>query len=268
MRSRRSKRGFEPQLAESSIRVLLNEVRSSYPEVTEQSTQALKQNFSAKFSRSLAQYLADFLRFEFKGIQPDQQGSGHESRMSGARGSKRTDVRYSTPEIGLGFVISIKTTHFRDAKRGDFNHNETRFDAEFRVEAAEIHERSPFGVLIGLFVLPEISAMLYTEKQPSSFAKWVRRLRSRTGRGGPEDRNELFERIFIGLYSPEGNIRFFDVIQRPPIRGMPAPETLLNLAQFIAEIIHEYRRRNNVEFEFGPSTIPDEAEHSRTSDNK
>ena len=49
----------------------------------------------------------------------------------------------------------------------------------FRAEAAEIHERSPFGVLIGLFVLPEVSAMLYTENQPSSFAKWVRRLRSR-----------------------------------------------------------------------------------------
>jgi len=128
--------------------------------------------------------------------------------MSGARGSKRTDVRYSTPEIGLGFVISIKTTHFRDGKRGDFNHNETRFDAEFRAEAAEIHERSPFGVLIGLFVLPEVSAMLYTEKQPSSFAKWVRRLRSRSGREKPDDRNELFERIFIGLYSPEGKIGF------------------------------------------------------------
>jgi hypothetical protein len=256
--SRTSKRSFEAQLEEASIRALLHEVRSTYPEVTDQSIQALKQNFSAKFSRSLAQYLADLLRPEFGGIRPDVQGSGHESRMSGARGSKRTDVRYSTPEIGLGFVISIKTTHFRDAKRGDFNHNETRFDAEFRVEAAEIHERSPFGVLIGLFVLPEISAMLYTEKQPSSFAKWVRRLRSRAGRGRPEDRNELFERIYIGLYDPEGNIRFFDVMQQPPIRGMPPSEDLLTLAQFIGAVIHEYKRRNNVDFDFGPSTIPEE----------
>jgi hypothetical protein len=178
--------------------------------------------------------------------------------MSGARGTKRTDVRYSTPEIGLGFVVSIKTTHFRDARRGDFNHNETRFDAEFRVEAAEIHERSPFGVLIGLFVLPEISVMLYTEKQPSSFAKWVRRLRSRAGRERPEDRNELFERIFIGLYSSEGFIRFFDVMKQPPIRGMPPEGDLLNLSQFCYQIVHEYRRRNNVEFEFGPSTIPED----------
>jgi hypothetical protein len=178
--------------------------------------------------------------------------------MSGARGSKRTDVRYSTPEIGLGSVISIKTTHFRDARRGYFNHNETRFDAEFRVEAAEIHERSPFGVLIGLFVLPEISAMLYTEKQPSSFAKWVRRLRSRAGRERPEDRNELFERIFIGLYNPEGNIQFFDVMQQPPIRGMPPSENLLTLAQFVGVVIHEYKGRNNVDFDFGPSTIPEE----------
>ena len=100
--------------------------------------------------------------------------------------------------------------------------------------------------------------MLYTEKQPSSFAKWVRRLRSRAGRERPEDRNELFERIFIGLYNPEGNIQFFDVMQQPPIRGMPPSENLLTLAQFVGVVIHEYKGRNNVDFDFGPSTIPEE----------
>jgi hypothetical protein len=258
MRLRNSKSRFEAHLEERPISGLLDEVRKANPDVTDQSNQAAKKNYSERFSRNLAQFLADLLRPEFAGIQPDAHGSGHESRMSSARGSKRTDVRYSTPEIGLGFVISIKTTHFRDARRGDFNHNETRFDAEFRAEAAEIHERSPFGVLIGLFVLPEISAILYTRNQPSSFAKWVRRLRFRAGRSQPDDRNELFELIFIGLYSPEGNIQFFDVTHRPPIRGIPPKESLLTLHQFIRAVVGEYKRRNNVEFEFGPSTVPEE----------
>jgi hypothetical protein len=258
MRSKSSGRRSDARIEQSSISALLVEVRSRFPDVTEQSNPAQKKNYSERFSRNLAQFLADLLRPEFNGIQPDIQGSGQESRMSGARGTKRTDVRYSTPEIGLGFVISIKTTHFRDAKRGDFNHNETRFDAEFRAEAAEIHERNPFGVLIGLFVLPEVSAMVYAQNQPSSFAKWVRRLRARAGRERPDDRNELFERIFIGLYNPEGGIRFFDVKERPPIRGLPSEESLLKLPQFIGVVGHEYRKRNNVEFEFGPSTLPDE----------
>jgi hypothetical protein len=200
-------------LEKSSISPVLHRAQDKYPETTEESNQARKKNFSEEFSRSLAQYLSDLLRPEFDSIQPNARGSGHESRMSGARGLKKTDVRYSTPEIGMGFVISIKTTHFRDRKTkdgktslGDFNHNETRFDSELRAEAAEIHERSPFGVLIGLFVLPEASANLYMKNQPSSFAKWVRRFRPRAGRRRAEDRNELFERIFIGLYDPDGRI--------------------------------------------------------------
>jgi hypothetical protein len=178
--------------------------------------------------------------------------------MSGARGPKRTDVRYSTPEIGLGFVVSIKTTHFPDmkkGKRGDFNHNETRFDAEFRAEASEIHERSPFGVLIGLFVLPQVSGLLYTKSQPSSFARWVRRLRFRAGREGPEGRYEIFERMFVGLYNSDGAIHFFDVMNRPPLQGLPETRDLLSLREFLDQIRQEFKRRNNPDFEFGPSTL-------------
>jgi hypothetical protein len=183
--------------------------------------------------------------------------------MTGARGAKKIDIRYSTPDIGLGFVISIKTTHFRDKKTrqgkitfGDYNHNETRFDAEFRAEAAEIHERNPFGVLIGLFVLPEESASLFSRgNNPSSFAKWVRRLHFRAGRKNPEDRNELFERIFVGLYKIDtGYISFFDVMKTPPIRGVPNVN-LLTLSEFVTEIQREFEQRNSPPFTFGEPTM-------------
>jgi hypothetical protein len=234
--------------------------------VTDNSPPADKKNYSEEFSRALAQLLADILRPAFAGIQPDARGVGHESLMTGARGSKKIDVRYSTPDIGLGFVVSIKTTHFRDRKTrkgsvtfGDFNHNETRFDAEFRAEAAEIHERNPFGVLIGLFILPEDSAFIFPRgDNPSSFAKWVRRLRFRAGRDKPDDRNELFEKIFVGMYkrkdAAEGEISFFDVTNQPPIRGKPE-DNLLTMAQLMDQIRAEFDRRNNSSFEFGKSTL-------------
>jgi hypothetical protein len=253
-------------LQNSSILHVLGRARSKYPDVTANSGQSQKKNYSEQFSRSLAQLLADILRDDFEGIQPSAQGSGHESLMTGARGSKKIDVRYSTPNIGLGFVISIKTTHFRDRKSrrgqvtfGDFNHNETRFDAEFRAEATEIHERNPFWVLIGLFVLPEESAMIFSRgNNPSSFAKWVRRLRFRAGREKPDDRNELFERIYIGLYKSEGEqageIRFFDVMNQPPIRGLPR-SNLLSLRGLTSEIRALFQARNNPPFEFGEATL-------------
>jgi hypothetical protein len=259
-------------LKESSIGYVLRRAQQRYSTVDSGSSD--KKNYSEEFSRSLAQLLANILRDRFEGIQPSAEGSGHESLMTGARGSKKIDVRYSTPDIGLGFVISIKTTHFRDRKTrrdrktgatkvsfGDYNHNETRFDAEFRAEAAEIHERNPFGELIGLFVLPEDSALIFTRENPSSFAKWVRRLRFRAGREKPDDRNELFEKIYVGLYKPEGErageIRFFDVQHQPPIRGLPREE-LLTLAQFVSEVRTQFENRNNPPFQFGEATLTED----------
>jgi hypothetical protein len=255
-------------LRDSSIRYVLERARSRYPDVTDDSPQTPKKNYSEVFSRALAQLLADLLRPTFPGIQPDARGLGHESPTTGARGSKKTDVRYSTPDIGLGFVISIKTTHFRDRKNrqgrisfGDFNHNEIRFDAEFRAEAAEIHERNPFAVLIGVFILPEESTLIFSRgNNPSSFAKWARRLRFRASREKPDDRNELFEKIFIGLYKRQererGKINFFDVMGPPPIRGLPI-EGLITLEELITQIKAEFDRRNNTSFKFGPSTLED-----------
>jgi hypothetical protein len=47
-------------------------------------------------------------------------------------------------------------------------------------------------------------------------------------------------------------------MQRPPIRGMPSEDNLSTLDGFIMAVSHEYKKRNNVEFEFGPSTIEEE----------
>ncbi len=80
-------------LENSNISYVLERAGEKYPDVKKESAQSPKKNYSEAFSRSLAQLLADILRLTFEGIQPTAEGSGHESLMTGARGSKKIDIR-------------------------------------------------------------------------------------------------------------------------------------------------------------------------------
>jgi hypothetical protein len=77
--------------------------------------QARKKNFAEGLSRELASRIAHALRSRFAGIFPDEHGFRQESRARSAKGFKKLDVNYSTPELGLGLGVSIKTINFRDA---------------------------------------------------------------------------------------------------------------------------------------------------------
>ena len=65
----------------------------------------------------------------------------------------------------------------------------------------------------------------------------------------PEDEIDRFEKIYIGLYEPNGsNLRFFDVQNAPPKNGRPAQT--LNYREFLGEVYHAYLRRNEAEFKW------------------
>lgn len=80
----------------------------------------IKKNFAQRLSTALAQKIADAYRPRFRTILPDAEGRRHESRTMGAGGLKKLDVNYSTPEIGLGLGVSVKTINFMDAKTRRF----------------------------------------------------------------------------------------------------------------------------------------------------
>ena len=61
----------------------------------------------------------------FKGILPNPDGSGQESKARTGKGLKKLDVNYSTVELGLGLGVSIKTIHFRDPKTCRYTKNYT-----------------------------------------------------------------------------------------------------------------------------------------------
>jgi hypothetical protein len=226
-------------------------------------SQSQKKNYAETLSRALAQRLADHLRAEFSGILPDERGRGQESRARTSKGFKKLDINYSTPELGLGLGVSIKTINFRDATTRRYTKNYTRADAELRAEASDYHERQPYAVMVAVIFLPADSAEDGIN-DVSSFAAAVRLFRNRAGRTSHEDAPMLFERVFVGLYdtAPDGfgNVGFFDVMRAPPRRGRPPG--LIGLTALVQEIVAAYDARNAPHFiwDDGREEVPEAPE--------
>ena len=215
-------------------------------------SQAAKKNYAEALSRRLAQRIANALRSSFENILPDADGKGQESRARTSKGIKKLDVNYSTPELGLGLGVSIKTINFRDASSGRYTKNYTRADAELRAEASDYHERQPWAVMIALIFIPIDACDDGSPSTPSSFGKAVQLFRFRAKRESPEDSSMLFERVFIGLYDVDldrfGNVGFFDVMEKPPRTGRP--KSVMGFAELISEITKTYNDRQSPVFEW------------------
>jgi len=214
---------------------------------------AAKKNFAERLSRALAQLVADGLREAFPGILPDERGRGQESRARTARGFKKLDVNYSTPELGLGLGVSIKTLNFVDPRSSRYTKNYTRIDNELRAEAMDYHRRQPYAVLVALVFLPIDACDDGSPERKSSLAKAVEIFRFRAGREDPGDLPELFERIFLMLYetAPErlGELTCLDVCDKLPKYGRPR-RNIRALAQVLDEIVATYDRRNKPRIEW------------------
>lgn len=220
-------------------------------------TQAKKKNYAEKLSRGLAQLIANALRPHFDGILPDATGLGQESRARSAKGYKKLDVNYSTPELGLGLGVSIKTINFIDAYSKRYTKNYTRADGELRAEATDYHDRQPYAVMVAIVFLPLDSCDDGGKSQaPSSFGQSVQIFRFRGGREKATDASMLFERVFIGLYDTSdehfGEVGFFDVMDAPPKHGRP--KSLLTFAQLVEAVVETYDARNRPKFKWADAT--------------
>jgi hypothetical protein len=223
-----------------------------------------KKNYAERFSRSLATCFANALRGAFPGILPTEAGEKQESRARTAKGLKKLDVNYSTPELGLALGVSIKTINFRDysektKKVRRYSKNYGRNDNELRAEATDYHQRQPYAVLVAIIFLPvdscdDAGTGGGQEKGISSFGACVRFFRPRAGRKTPKDDVDLFERVFIALYEPEGDDKgdtlFFDVMNKPPRARRPRADEVLTFEQLIEQIRLTYDLRNDPPFEW------------------
>jgi hypothetical protein len=216
---------------------------------------AMKKNFAEALSRELAQIVADRLRKRFQGILPSATGASHESPARTEKGKKKLDVNFSTPELGLGLGVSIKTVTSSDPKSRRFTKNFTRIDNELRAEAMDYHQRQPFSVMIALVFLPESACLDAGKKSPSSFGSAVKCFRYRCGRSRPTDDPQLFESIYIACYGDSGTERqgetwFFDAMRAPPRSGRPVAEERLTFSEVVTAIESVFEARNEPRFEW------------------
>jgi hypothetical protein len=245
-----------------------------------------KKNYAQRLSNQLAQVLADALRPRYPTITPTASGKGQESSIPVVKGQKRLDIAAIDPSLGLVLCVSVKTYSFQDyspntMKLGRWTKNIVRNDHELRGEAMVLHQRQPYSVLIGVMFEPYSTCddgdpTKKKDAAKSSFAHHVTTLAKRSGRGkravlgttdtawvdlgGEDERLELFERVFIGLYHPNGPergaVRFFDVEKPPPRNGRPGPATTLSFDEFVDEIHAEVERRNRL----APTWAEDESD--------
>jgi len=222
-----------------------------------------KKNYAERFSRAMALCIANKLRASFPGIKPDEDGRAQESPARTAKGFKKLDVNYSTPELGLALGVSVKSINFpdwseKDQRSGRFTKNYSRNDNELRAEATDYHQRQPYSVLVGVVFLPQTSyhdAGLPTKKADeggvSSFGAAVKFFRPRSGRRTPRNDVDLFERFYLAVYNDQtGDTCFFDVMQPPPRARALRPEECLSFDDFMQGIINAYNERNNPPFQW------------------
>ena len=209
----------------------------------------LKRTYSTRFANQMAVCVANGLRSAFPNVLPGEDGKGLESPAQSVRGPKKLDVNYSTPQLGLGFGVSLKAVHFKEKEKLGYVHNCKRNDEELRTEASGYHKRQPYAVMIAVVFLPDDACDDGRRKGMSSFGAWVKYLRPLSGRAAAHDEIDRYERVFIGLYARDGSgMAFFDVDSAPPKRGRPT--TLFSYGQFLEEVEKTFLRRNAADFEW------------------
>lgn len=217
--------------------------------------QAEKKNYAQRFSNELAKVVAERLRPRYPRarVTPFEDGRGQEFTVGAAIDKKKTDVGVWDDAAGLVLGVSIKTYSFRDpstrngvTRLGRYQKNVKRNDMELRDEADVLHRRQPFAVLAALFFLPIDACWdAGTASSNSSFAHVVFTLRKRTGRSDPHtSRSDLFERVYVGLFSDDGAVQFFDVAQPPRRNQPPRSDQTLSLAELVDRLADEVTVRN------------------------
>ena len=204
-----------------------------------------KNKYAVRFADEMARLIARDLSPHLRGIEATTK-----RQASSVRGKKQLDINFSTPQLGLAVGISLKSVHIREstgAKR--YTHNMKRNEEELRIEATGYHKRQPYAVMIGVLWLPFDSCNDGKKDNPSSFGSWVRHLRPYAGRKSAGDDADRFERIYIGLYKPDGNaLGFFDIEADPPKNGRP--RSLLTYREFLLAVYREYLHRNHADFKW------------------
>lgn len=213
--------------------------------------------------RGLALGISDGLRSRFPEVWPHGPSRQFVRSPRAVHAPRMLDVNYTTPELGIGFCVSLKRgTSVRGAQPHTFRMS--KIDEELRNEASGYHQRQPFAVMIAVVFLPADAYDDASDRHSSSFGAWVKYLRPLSGRRDPGDDIARFEKVFVGTYDSSGTtLEFFDVENAPPRRGRP--KAVLTYFEFLDEVEKSYLERNAAEFHWADSQDTDEDDPERSS---
>lgn len=206
---------------------------------TDSAKRSEKKAYSEKVSQVVARAIADDLRNRgLNGARPAPEStlgdSGAERRIAGGIGAKKVDITWATEESGLLLGISVKTINFRDSKTHNFQKNLINRRGDMLMEAVTLHRRFPYAVLAGLLILDINAERDSTDKRNSTFINAHRKFNLFNGRSDPADREEQYEKFYIGLLNAEEasiGLRFFEV-------GSPEkPITLSALIDVLLQLV-------------------------------
>lgn len=231
--------------ADAGLDVIVDVLEAAGKRPSQASPVGDKTIYAVRFADRMATRMAEDLFERLENISATTKRSA-----GSARGAKQLDINFSTPRLGLALGISLKSVHVRDVKGAQrYTHNMKRNEEELRIEASGYHKRQPYAVMIAVLFLPFDCSEDGKKNNPSSFGSWVRHLRPYAGRNDHEGDIDKFEKIYIGLYEPDGSaLQFFDIEAAPPKNGRPS--TTVSYRQFLSEVYHAYLERNEAEFQW------------------
>jgi hypothetical protein len=240
-----------------SILDAADEARGARTELITSGTADDKTAWSNHFADGCARMVANALRSRVPDrltVLPDGDGSAEPPTITFTEGgetkTKKIDVLIGDLVAGLQIAVSLKGVGFRDQSSLGFTKNVTGRLYELENEARRLHEYRPQASVISLYFVPLGSTDdKATNQKPSGFADIVRHLRAITGRSDLHREREWHraDMSFIGLYVPgdterftrrhknpklrtafawddpfpRGVVRYFDVLESPPMRGLP-----------------------------------------------
>ncbi len=204
----------------------------------------VKTQYAVRFAEHVAVHISDGLKPRFKTVEATTKRNAQSEKQK-----QQLDINFSTPALGLALGISLKSVHLGDKNNHRFTHNTKRNLEELRIEAFGYHKRQPYSVLIAVLFLPFQSCADGKKNNPSSFGAWVKKLRPYTDRTDNDGDYDVFEKIYIALYEPDGSeLGFFDVSEAPPKNSRPM--TMLSYAQFLDAAYRAYLKRNHADFKW------------------
>jgi len=248
--------------APNGAQVIRRVLAAAVPRPRSESSKEDKNKYAIRFADKMGQEIASALARHLPGTECSPK-----RKSQSLRNAKQLDVNFSSPEMGLALGLSLKSVHIREGTGSRrYTHNKKRNEEELRIEASGYHKRQPYAVMIGVLFLPIDSCDDAKKNNSSSFGSWVRHLRPYSGRSGPHDDADRFEKLYIALYEPDGSdLRFFDVESAPPKAGRPSNSLEFN--EFIDACHETYNSRNSLDFTWddGSEPVPnDESDESES----